>query len=387
VKISLVTPAVSRAGGTEKCMSWLTEDLAELSDLQVVAAQIADTNVAPSRVHRIKTIPRPRLLSYLSFLAGNTLHLTLHRRRGVVLATSGDCLYSEIVYAHFCCAAYLDLIKRGTVKLPDTTLRQRLRNYHYRLFLTVASAVERRIYNRRALRSVIAVSNGVKNEIVRHYGVDASRIEVVVNAADDRVRLTDAERTHARAEQREKLRISDTDVVLLFVAAGDWKRKGLALAIEALAELDIPTVKLLVAGDEDIGHYSAVAGRLRLGAQVQFLGTVSELEKIYASADVFVYPSVYEAFPLVVLEAAAAGLPLVVTRTNGTEEIVADGENGFLVSPQASEIASAIRKLVDDAPLRDQMRERARISSQPYTRDAVAHSVLKICQSAADAHR
>jgi UDP-glucose:(heptosyl)LPS alpha-1,3-glucosyltransferase len=384
VKITLVTPAVSRAGGTEKCMSWLAEDLAALTEIAVVTADFRQTDLAASRVHRIRTIPRPRLLAYLTFLAGNTLYLALRRGRRLVLATSGDCLYSDIVYAHFCCAAYLELIRGGTVELPSTTPRQRLRNYHYRLFLTVASAVEKRIYKSRRVQSVIAVSGGVKDEIVAHYGVDPSRIRVVVNAADDRVRLSKDKRTQVRSDMRGKMNIKDSEIVLLFVAAGDWKRKGLALVIDALAELNMPAVQLLVAGDEDIQYYAGLVRRRGVTAQVRFLGSVAELESIYACADVFVYPSAYEAFPLVVLEAAASGLPLVVTRTNGTEEIVADGENGILVERQTDAIASAIRKLAADKELRATMGERARISSQPYTRAAVAHAILEICQSAAD---
>jgi len=381
VKLTLVTPAINRVAGTEKCMSWLTEDLSELADIVVLTANVNETKLATSRVHRIKTIPRPRLLAYLTFLAGNTLYLSLHRSRRLVLATSGDCLYSDVVYAHFCCAAYLDLIKRGTVDLPATTLRQRIRNYHYRLFLAVAATIEKRIYRSRRLRSVVAVSSGVKDEIVTHYGVEPSRISVVVNAADDRVRLSNGQRAEARSDQRGTLNILDGDVVLLFVAAGDWKRKGLALVIDALAQLKMSTVKLLVAGEEDVDYYANLARRHGVAAQVQFLGSVSHLETIYACADVFVYPSAYEAFPLVVLEAAAAGLPLVVTRTNGTEEIVADGENGLLVERDADAIAAAIRELAADAPLRARMGEHARISSEPYTRESVARAILGICQT------
>jgi glycosyltransferase involved in cell wall biosynthesis len=384
VKITLVTPNISRAGGTEKCMSWLTEDLAELADVSVVTAGFSATALATSRVHHIKSVSRPRLLAYLTFLAGNTLYLAARRGRRLVLATSGDCLYSDIVYAHFCCAAYLDLIKRGVVDLPSATTRQRLRNYHYKLFLRVASVIEKRIYRHRRLRSVVAVSAGVKNEIVVHYGVDPSRISVVVNAADDRVRLSSAERSRARADQRQSLNISDTEIVLLFVAAGDWKRKGLELVIDALAELKMPSLKLLVAGEEDINYYAKLARRRGVTEQVRFLGTVSRLETVYACADMFVYPSAYEAFPLVVLEAAAAGLPLVVTRTSGTEEVVVDEENGLLVERQVDAIASAIRRLAGDAQLRASMGERARIASQPYTRDAVARAILELCQSAAD---
>jgi glycosyltransferase involved in cell wall biosynthesis len=381
VNLTLVTPAINRGGGTEKCMSWLAEDLAGQCDLRIVTGAIEGTDTSAAQVHLIKTIRRPRLLAYLTFLAGNSLYLKFRRGRGAVLATSGDCLCSDFVYAHFCCAAYLSMIKQGRLELPATTLRQRLRNAHYKLFLAVAATIEQRIYRRRGLRRVIAVSDGVRDEIVANYGVDASRIEVVVNAADDKVRLPGDQRNQIRSKQRSKLGIGDDDLVLLFVAAGDWKRKGLALIIEALARMRMPNAKLLVAGSEDIAYYRLLSRQSGVARQVIFLGSVTEIETVYACADLFVYPSAYEAFPLVVLEAAATGLPMVVTRTSGTSQIVVDGDNGFVVERSAAAIADAVTKLAGDPALRTQMGSRAGASSQQYTRSSVRDAILAICES------
>jgi UDP-glucose:(heptosyl)LPS alpha-1,3-glucosyltransferase len=134
-------------------------------------------------------------------------------------------------------------------------------------------------------------------------------------------------------------------------------------------------------GSEDIGFYRNEA--LRLGRQeyVHFCGFSAEIERYYAAADIFVYPSHYEAFSLVTLEAAAAGLPLITTRINGSEELVREGENGFFVQPDADDIAAKLRYLLRDTILQQRMSAAARISSLSYTRSAVLERILALCIS------
>jgi UDP-glucose:(heptosyl)LPS alpha-1,3-glucosyltransferase len=199
------------------------------------------------------------------------------------------------------------------------------------------------------------------------------------------VRLDATTRDQLRCATRGELGCPADTVLLLFVAAGDWKRKRLAMLLEALAVLDDPRCRLAVVGDDDIAHYQARAAALGIADQVVFCGFQSSLQRWYAAADVFVYPSAYEAFSLVTLEAAGAGLPLVVTATNGTAELVRDGENGVIVEPSAAAIAAALRPLVADPSVRRRMGKAAWASSQRFTREAVAGALLDICASSASA--
>ena len=91
------------------------------------------------------------------------------------------------------------------------------------------------------------------------------------------------------------------------------------------------------------------------------------------SADVFLFPSWYEAFSLATIEAAACGLPVVATRINGTEDFIQPGVTGEFIEHDAEQIASVLRPLVDDAELRRRMGEKARmLVEQHYTWDRVA---------------
>ena len=295
----------------------------------------------------------------------------------MVLATGGDCLFADVVNAHFCAAAWSDRLRQGDVVLPAASVRQRLRNAHYRLFLGLATRVERGMYRRRGLRRVVAVSMGTKRELVRYYGVREDRIDVVPNMVDERVRLSPSERVRLRREIRTRHGLPENALVLLFVAAGDFKRKGLQVVLDALALVPNPAVRLLVVGQEDIDYYAERSRSLGIADRVVFAGHRRDIEGYYAAADCFVYPSAYEAFSLVSLEAAGAGLPLVVTRINGTEELVVDGENGFFVEATASSIAARVQILVNEPELRLRLSEAARRSSLRFTRERVVEGILR----------
>ena len=93
--------------------------------------------------------------------------------------------------------------------------------------------------------------------------------------------------------------------------------------------------------------------KLGLSEKVQFLGYQNNILEILRSMDIFILPSLWEGMPNAILEAMAAGLPVVATNVGGTPEVVVDGETGFLVPPRDPEaLANAIKLLIDDPELR-----------------------------------
>lgn len=138
--------------------------------------------------------------------------------------------------------------------------------------------------------------------------------------------------------------------------------KGVAETLKALALLDRPDIALHIVGEgperESIEYQ---AQELGLARQVFLHGyrQTDELPRYYAFADVLVFPSLWEVYGLVMVEGAAASLPIVASRfAGGTADVVRDGENGFIVDPKnPHELADAIRILADDADLRRRMAE------------------------------
>jgi glycosyltransferase involved in cell wall biosynthesis len=131
--------------------------------------------------------------------------------------------------------------------------------------------------------------------------------------------------------------------------------KGLPVLLEALAKLE--GVTLTIAGDgPDRALLEEKARALNVSSRIKFLGHQSQqqVRNLLKQADLFVMSSFAEGVPVVLMEAMAAGIPVVATRIAGIPELVRDGHNGLLVSPgDVNEMAVAVDRLLGDAELRN----------------------------------
>ena len=170
------------------------------------------------------------------------------------------------------------------------------------------------------------------------------KIKVVYNAIDtNRFDLKDQEAT--RNEVRQALGILQTTPVLLFVGSG-FKRKGLPSAIRALARVD-SEARLIVIGKDRISPYRALAKKEGVEKRVIFLGPLADVEQYYCASDLFVFPTIYEPFGNVCLEAMAAGIPLVTSRICGGSEVLDEGKNGYIIDDPTDPIEIAHKIRVD----------------------------------------
>ncbi len=134
------------------------------------------------------------------------------------------------------------------------------------------------------------------------------------------------------------------------------EQKGMTYAIDAFARVHAqhPQAVLLILGDGELrADLQAQAAALNLDDAVRFLGWRDNAAVWMNAFDVFLFPSLWEGFGLVLLEAMAACLPVVASRVSAIPEVIADGETGILVSPHDIDaMASALSRLIADAPLR-----------------------------------
>lgn len=153
--------------------------------------------------------------------------------------------------------------------------------------------------------------------------------------------------------------VPESGGTVLFMGAFG-KRKGIYDLIEAMAAVvrARPDVVFELGGDQDVDEVERMIEQRDLSENVRMLGWVRGGEKLatFARAHVYVLPSYHEGLPIGVLEAMAAGLPVVTTPVGGIPEIVKDRVNGFLVAPgDVAALASSILKLLDDDDLRVRM--------------------------------
>ena len=230
-------------------------------------------------------------------------------------------------------------------------------------------------------------SQDLKEDLVAA-GLPDARIELVLYGVEDRRLGFDAV---ARQHWRHRLGVRDEHVVLLLVGRFVPK-KGFSMVFDALPQLlaAAPNARVWVVGEgPEAARYRAILHANACAAQVQFLGKlpVHELYALYSAADILLMPSQRmpsDGLNVVVLEAMAAGRPVVATRVGGNDLAVFDGENGFLHAPEDQRtLVLRTVELCRNPQLRTQMgaaavrlvRERFnwRQIAREYLRRAAAH--------------
>lgn len=177
-----------------------------------------------------------------------------------------------------------------------------------------------------------------------HYGLE--------RRPDDALRQTD--RVAFRAEFN-----LPPDAPVVGIVCRLVEQKGVAYGLEAFASAtaDLPEARLVIAGDGALkGRLQAQARTLGLADRVHFLGWRTDALRVFAGLDIFLMPSLWEGFGLVLLEAMSQRLPVVASNVSAIPEVVADGTTGLLVPPRdVARLSAALRLLLTDAPLRQHM--------------------------------
>ena len=205
---------------------------------------------------------------------------------------------------------------------------------------------------------VITLSSNLKRQFELYHRIPPGRIKVVPPGVD-------TGRFHPRPPDRQlsaEFGIAPGEKVVLSVGRLS-PEKNLPLLLRAFSLLDMRSARLLIVGDGDErDSLERLVGNLGISPRVSFPGSRNDLERIYPLASVFVLPSTEEPFGQVYLEAMASGLPVIGLKSDpprtlvATEEIISDGDDGFIVEPDNPEVlAQKIYLLLSDESLRGRM--------------------------------
>jgi UDP-glucose:(heptosyl)LPS alpha-1,3-glucosyltransferase len=211
--------------------------------------------------------------------------------------------------------------------------------------------------------TIIALSQFVAEGFEEVHGVHAGRIKIVYNGVDSQ-RFSPDHRSRYRSLMRESLGLEE-NTLLLLLAAHNYRLKGLPELLRLIARLTANgyDVHLAVAGGRHRGRWRKAAARLRVADRVTFLGTVGDLVPYYAAADAYVQPTYYDPCSLVLLEAAASGLPIITTRRcNGAAELFRDGAEILLIDdPTSADALYEQAELLFDKRRRQELGAAARL--------------------------
>jgi glycosyltransferase involved in cell wall biosynthesis len=364
--VTIIAHDIGRIGGMERQLNELVDGLLERGHHVTVVARVCVVRPhARLRWIRVPGPRRPFAIAYPWFLLLGSLLVAL-RRRGVVHST-GAIVFNrvDVCTVHFCHQAVAG--RRGFSRASRSGLSYRLNSW---VAGRLSPLGERLLYRPGRVGRLVGVSAGVTRELHAAFPLMRGRTIVIPNGVD-----TETFRPAEHCEPR-----TDGGLEALFVGS-EWERKGLGQAIEALARC--PGVRLTVVGEGDEASYRARAEALGVTDRLVFAGSRSDVASWYREADLFLLPTAYETFSLVTYEAAASGLPLLVGRVSGVEDILEDGVNGWFVDREPERIAERLGALRDDPGLRAEMGRRAREASLRFTWANVVRSYEELYSSVA----
>jgi len=248
------------------------------------------------------------------------------------------------------------------------TKEKYLKNQNERIFIEKRTALEKEIIDRSSI--IISLSETEKNDLHSLYEAPLEKITVIPGG----VNLKQFTKI-AKEKAREKLNINKDNFIILYVGRLEW-RKGIGTLITAvkLLKSEVPNLETLIVGGKIYGrqkNFSDFKEYQRLlkktegeGVKeiVHFKGRIDhvQLPLFYSAADIFVIPSYYEPFGLVVLEANASQVPVVASRVGGLQTTIKDGETGLLFEPRnCLDLKEKILKLYTSKDLAEKITKNA----------------------------
>ncbi len=355
-------------------LPWST--LASYNEITVFSASFEGLD--ETRIHWVKVpaVGKPGLAFHLTFFMSCTLLILfrkyLRKKKFDIIHSHhyGAPIFADVITSHFC-------EQRDFVRLGGH------RKVNFGLFHSSSRArrfwafIERKIFSGGNGKHMIAVSNRMKHDFMELLRVPENKISVIYSGVDVE-RFNPNNVLRYRRKIRSQFSLGDHTPVILFVG-GDWERKGLPQAIKAISYLAPLKPNLLVVGTGDVSLFKEMASDLGVAEQVVFVGRSQEVWKYFAAGDVFLLPTLYEAFGLTVLEAMASGLPVLVSEKAGAAELIQDGYNGLILKDptDVSEIAAKLEGLLLNDHYSNQLGTEARKSALHFSWESVAQQTVE----------
>lgn len=366
MRIAVIVPKYGLLGGAEQFVFELTERLSGLEDFSIDV--FSNEWISESRTinfHKIPKVLFPRFLRPVLFA-----YLTSR----MTSSPSYDLVHShERIFK-------MDLVTMHGI--PHRAWIRDVRHKSLSLFDRCTAWVERKGFTAGSTRLVMPVSKLAEKEILKLYPMLAGHVRVI-HPGIHLEKFENKKKGEIRRKIRARYGLSSRDTVVLFVGM-NFEIKRLDLIMKAMGALGreeprVSDLKLMIVGKGNYKKFKRLANQLQIAESVIFAGPSEEVEPFYFAGDIFAMPSKFDTFGMVVLEAMAAGLPVIIAESVGASDLVKDGVHGLVLKgdPSISDMAGALKSLLDPAT-RSVMAENARRQVSNETWDCRARQVEKI---------
>lgn len=372
-------PAQVSGGGVERYLFYLATELAACGhDVHIFCRKRKGAEVKGITFHHVPALGFWSPLKIWSFALASKFILKKRRNEFDIINSFSKTMFQDVLRLGGGC--HYEFMKRTYPMMNHPLLKYMVIANPRHLFNIM---LERAIFRSKNSGKFVCISEMCKKEYVKRYRIPPAEADVIYNGVD-----FDLFAPVNKTESREKLLNSDgerdvasnsDEVIILFVGSG-FRRKGLRHIIEALPMLNSGiNARLIVAGRGRPESYKSLAASLGVETKVNFIGMESGISRLYDAADIFVFPTEYDAFGNVSLEAMAMELPVIVAKSAGSAEIIEDGVDGFAVDypVEAKEIAKRLNMLADKE-CREKMGKAAGQKARNYTIKSNAEKTVKL---------
>jgi glycosyltransferase involved in cell wall biosynthesis len=365
MKIAVVTQNLARGGGQprvnyELVRHCLGEGIKVTVIAEGVAADLLDQGVVWKRIN---TVLKPEIVHTQLFtrrvdeaVAAIEDEVDLVVANGYVIRRPHAVNVSHFVHGAYRRTAW------GSSEGSGFIQRQ-----YQRLYTRCNASWEQQAYG--AASRIVAVSAKVREELIS-IGINSAKIEVVLNGVD-------LNEFKPGVESRASLGLPEGVPLALFVGDIRTNRKNLDTILAAVREL--PSVHLAVVGDAARSPFPGMADSMGIGNRVSFMGYRRDVARLMRAADLFVFPSRYEACSLALLEALASGLPVISAVTAGGSEIIGSDCGYVMTNPDnAAELAGVMRRLLGKGADLSSLKRAARATAEQHGWTAMGRAYLTV---------
>lgn len=362
LRIAYVVHDYHRRGGQSRYVAELASRYQAEHEVHIFSNTLEPAATDRVTHHRVPAWRRNSLTTILSFLLSSTS--AVHGPFDIVHA-QGLCGWRQnVITAHMCQAGWFAAVDE--LQLPQS--------WRKRVFRQLITRLEAWAYRPSQARAVIAVSQQTADDLRQHYRVDPAKT-VVIHHGLDLETFHPRNRLRDRSQVRRGIGLNDNEILALYV--GDWQKAGMPL-LQLLAGL--PQLKLLVVTGTSHLAIQKEAAQRHVADRLLLFAPTPQIARIYAAADLFVFPSFYDTFGMVASEAMASGLPVVVSASAGVSEWIEHGVNGFVLREpwNAAEFISTVRALLEVRDLWERYGQLARSTAENHTWDRVAAETMEV---------
>jgi len=343
--------------------------------VELHACSFVDSRAWPKFLHILYNLPRkPIFIKSLFYSILATFRLRRYgnakkrRSEGIVIQTTGTASpVADVVQVQFIHKTWLNILKQHSFPESENFIKN---TYHS--LMGIYNVLSEELFFTPE-KKYVAISHAIKKELIENFDIPPQNIETIYHGVDGQHFFPyqkDIKAFETRQFVRRQLGIQDDDVALLHVGALNH-RKGIFNSLKALGHLKkngITNVHLIAVGDGDKKNLTAFAQRENIADNLKIVSHSKNVRDYYWASDIFYFPSIYEPFGLVILEAMACGMACLVSGHAGGTELIRDKENGLIIENifNHESMAQELNTLIKDSELRKKIASGARATAEQH---------------------